>query len=71
MEINFMCCVSDSSHFFKVLPRDQKPLVILILLLRILDLLVRDPISSTCILESRIEPESLIQTVSNDNEHLS
>ena len=65
MEINFMCCVSDSSHFFKVLPRDQKPLVILILLLRILDLLVRDPISSTCILESRIEPESLIQTVSN------
>ena len=70
MEINFMCCVSDSSHFFKVLPRDQKPLVILILLLRILDLLVRDPISSTCILESRIEPESLIQTVSNDNEHL-
>ena len=39
MEINFMCCVSDSSHFFKVLQRDQKPLVILILLLRILDLL--------------------------------
>ena len=29
MEINFMCCVSDSSHFFKVLPRDQKPLLIL------------------------------------------
>ena len=70
MEIKFMCCVSDSSHFFKVLPRDQKPLVILILLLRILDLLVRDPISSTCILESRIEPESLIQTVSYDNEHM-
>ena len=35
MEINFMCCVSDSSHFFKVLPRDPLGYPYL----RILDLL--------------------------------
>ena len=32
MEINFMCCLFDSSHFFKVLARDQKPLVMVFLI---------------------------------------